>query len=251
VIYVDESIQHSLGYICTAFVHCPEDPSVSIAEALGRAGLVAYFDEYKSGARMASRPELQLLREELASLIRETARIAVLVTPASERGNLGEHVVETLAQIVRANSLAVDEECFVDTGIVTRAAADAAYVAYGLKLIPESDSRHVLGLQLADHSAYHLSYILKTALEGERKTQRVGLESGFADEFDAELRWVLRANLRYALFCESKPWDDNLHDLNYMHRVLGYGAFLRGAVEERVRIAFLKDFEEIWLGCIH
>ena len=251
MIYVDESIQESLGYICTAFVHCPEDPSSAIATALERARLVPYVDEYKSGARMVSQPGLQSLRDELASLIQRTARIAVLVTPAAERGQLGKYVIEALIQLIQANSLPADEECYVDAGIVTRSAADAAYATFGLKVMPDTDSRLVLGVQLADHAAYHLSYILKAELEGEKKKLRVGFESGFADEFDAELGWALRTSLRYAFFHEDKVWDDELHDLNYMHKVLGYGAFLLGSVDERIRVAFLKNFDELWLGCIH
>jgi hypothetical protein len=54
MIFVDESIQHALGYICVGFAYCEGSPDDLVRSAIREAGLVPGVDEYKSGARMVN-----------------------------------------------------------------------------------------------------------------------------------------------------------------------------------------------------
>jgi hypothetical protein len=250
VIYVDESIQESLGYIATAIAYCEVNPAPLVASALLRAGLNPNVDEYKSGVRMQSAPALRMLRDEIVAIARDHARIAVLFTPNSERGRLGEYLLEALAEMLSANSLPISQHCFIDEGIaLPDSEARRQLQLGGMTIWPDSDSRHVLGLQLADCAAYHASYVLKAELQGSDKQVRLGAEDGYEDSVDAELGWVFRTQFRYAYLTDTRLKPDC--DVELEPSMRGYGSFIRGVLPEAVSSAIGKCFGRLWLGCVH
>lgn len=252
MIFVDESIQQKHGYICTAFVYSQDDVNFEIAAALTRAGLDPGRSEFKSGARMDSKQELQILRRDLLGIIQDRASVGLLISAESKRNELGREVCGTLRRIIVTNNLAYHQQIFVDRGIAIPKCDDLSWLQqHGARLEVECDSKQILGIQLADHAAYHCSYILKEKIEGPTKHMRVGEESGYIEPFDAELGWVFWTDLRYCFFKESKEWNDEVGDRNFIHKLLGYGAFVSDDLPQNIRQHALSTFETVWMGCIH
>ncbi len=248
MIYVDESIQDRLGYIVTAFVYAAEDPCFLVAQALTRAGLTPGREEYKSGARMTDKTNLQMLRTELFDILCERCRIGVLLSPSADRRNLGLHVVSTVLELVRANGLATPETVFVDEGITLRGCIAQEQA---LRFMEGCDSKVILGLQLADCAAYHCSYVLRERVQGSPKVQTYGAEDGFSEEIEVPLGWTMRTALRYAFFREEKDWDTFEDDSFLERKLVGYGAFVAGAVPDDIAQEFQREFGQVWLGCVH
>ncbi len=250
MIYVDESIQTGLGYIATAMVYCATDPEPAVAAALTNAGLTPRLDEYKSGARMQDNTRLHQLRDDLAFILQTQSRIAVLVTPSAERGQLGRYILDALLDMLAANSLPHAQRCFIDEGISLQDSPEhAQLLAAGVELQANSDSRLILGLQLADCAAYHSSFIIKAALSGKQKMLTLGPEAGYPEPIEADLAWVLRTQLRHAYFTAPCLTADG--DVNLMPAMLGYGAFLRGTLPLDAAAAVEKEFGHLWVGCVH
>jgi hypothetical protein len=252
VIFVDESVQQRHGYICTAFVYCTHHPHDGIASALLRAELKPGRDEFKSGARMDGRPQLHTLRRDLLQIIQRDTSIGLLITPDDNRRHLGADVATTLRRLIEANELVANQEVFLDEGLPIAGSQDLAWLQRsGAKIRTRCDSRKVLGIQLADHAAYHCSYMLKEKIEGPTKFMTVGDEGGYSPPIEAELGWVFWTDLRYAFFKEPKPWDDDAGDYNYMHKLLGYGAFVSERCSHPLKQHAREAFESVWMGCIH
>jgi len=252
VIYVDESIQSNHGYICTAFVYATEPVDADVAAALSRAGLTPGHDEFKSGARMAGRTELQLLRRDLLSVVQSKTRIGLLITAEERRPELGLEICKALRQLVHANGLSGSQDIYIDQGIGVPINDDHEWLEdRGAIFHLQCDSKTVLGIQLADHVAYHCSYVLLEKLLGPKKHVRVGEESGFIDPFDAELGWVFWTDLRHNFFMEHKEWDDRPGDWYFGRDLLGYGAFISNHLPDELRETAGEVFSFVWIGCIH
>lgn len=117
MIYIDESIQSKQGYICTAFVYVSESVDTDISAPLSCAGLTPGCDEFKSGARMARRTELQLLRRDMLSVIQSKTQFGLLITAEDRRPELGLEICSALRQLVNANGLSGSQDIYLDQGI--------------------------------------------------------------------------------------------------------------------------------------
>lgn len=252
MIYIDESIQAKHGYICTAFVFAAEPIDSEIAAALSRAGLKPGRDEFKSGARMSGQAELQLLRRDLLGIILSRTKIGLLITAETRRPELGREICSALRQLVQVNGLSESQNIYIDQGIAVPMNHDRAWLeGRGSVFHVQCDSKAVLGIQLADHAAYHCSYVLLEKLQGPKKHVRVGEESGFIDPFDAELGWVFWTDLRHNFFMEHKEWDDSPGDWYFDRALLGYGAFISDHLPNELRETATQAFGFVWIGCIH
>ena len=76
-----------------------------------------------------------------------------------------EPVLATARQVVEKNGLSRPQAIYVDEGILGSPLADSDWLDVNAK----SDSRRVLGIQLADYVAYHCGYLLRCEVSGLRK----------------------------------------------------------------------------------
>lgn len=162
MIYIDESIQSDLGYICTAFVYAKESIDSDVNDALLTAGLIPGENEFKSGARMEGKPHLHKLREDLLGIIQAKTIIGVLITSVTHRETLGNEISNTLVKLIEANKLSNLEKIYIDQGIrIGNIPSLRKIQELGIKVYQNSDSKKVFGIQLADHVAYNCSFVLR------------------------------------------------------------------------------------------
>jgi hypothetical protein len=244
MIFVDESIQQQLGYICVGFAYCEHSPSQEIADALRQVGLTPGTDEYKSGIRMTGADSRHELRDRIQGIVLQQCKIGVYIARADERPELKALVADTAEQIVVRNRLSRPHDVFVDEGMGGRArVTDEVNVTYNC------DSRLVAGIQLADFVAYHCSYLLKCALTGKQKVVVVDSEPHPISGQEVELDWILRTDLRRTFFAEPRNVDEIRGD-DWFFKVAGYGAFFSPSLNTEVRAAAEDVFGAMYLGCV-
>jgi len=219
VIFVDESIQHPLGFICVGFVYTSEDIAPGVHGALRDAGLEPCVDEYKSGRRMTGIPHLHVLREGIGR-IAVGCRLAVYIAPPSERARLLDPILEVARSIVQANDLPRPQPLFLDEGITGRSRPDAAW----LDVHTGCDSKQVPGIQLADYVAYHCGYLLKCCITEQNKPITLDDTPHPLAGETVDLDWLVRTEMRRSFFHEPRDYDSITGD-DWFFNVAGYGAF--------------------------
>jgi len=244
MIFVDESIQEALGYICVGFAYCEEEPNEAVNNAIAQAGLVPGVDEYKSGYRMASSGARHNLRDSIYQIVLERCKLGVYIAPLSERTSLLTSTVDVADQLIRRNGLCLPQCIFVDQGI-----AGCIDPHSGMEVIPGCDSRLVPGIQLADFVAYHCSYLLKCALTGV--TKKIVIEDSphplTGEEVD--LDWILRTDFRRHFFVEQRDIEKITGD-DWFFKLAGFGAFFSSGLSQEVRLAAEERFNSMYLGCV-
>lgn len=245
MIFVDESIQHSLGYICVGFAHCEEPPDEAIDLAMVEAGLKPGVDEYKSGYRMIGSSARQLLRDSIYELVRTHCRLGIYIASTQQRTTLLSSVVEAASQLVQVNRLRSPQQLYVDEGILG-SYKSTKYV----QVTQHCDSRRVRGIQLADFVAYHCSYLLKCELLGRSKTISMSQDDPhpLAGE-NVELDWILRTDFRRNFFVEPRRIEQMNGD-DWFFKLSGYGAFFAPELGKRVEGAAERVFDSMYLGCV-
>ncbi len=251
MIYVDESIQNDLGYICTAFVYARESIDSDVRDALLAAGFTPGESEFKSGARMEGKPHLHKLREDLLGIIQAKTIIGVLITSVARRESLGNEISNTLLKLIEVNELSDVRKIYLDQGIrIANIPSFEKIKEKGIEVYQNSDSRKVFGIQLADHAAYNCSFVLRERLLGPKKFIRIGAESGFLDPFDAELGWVIWTDLRRNFFMEEKDFDACVGDEFFFRNLLGIGTFVSEDLPENLKLIAEEVYDCVWVGCI-
>jgi len=245
MIFVDESIQQHLGYICVGFAYCERTPDEFIHHAIAEAGLTPGQDEYKSGYRMDGSRQRQALRESMYQLVLEHCKLGIYIAPIEERNKLLKSVAEIASKLVQINGIDAPQDVFVDEGI------DGAYVPNELiRLRRGCDSRKVPGIQLADFIAYHCSYLLRCETLGVTKKILMAQDEPhpLAGE-EVELDWILRTDFRRHFFVESR----NIEEINgddWFFKLAGYGAFFSPELNEHVKVAAEATFDSMYFGCV-
>lgn len=271
-IYIDESIHDALDFIVSAFVFSKEGLDSPVSDALRDAGLRPGVDEFKSGALMLGNVVQQNLRETLLSLAGQHTRVALAVSPASARTELGEWCLRVLHTIVRRNGfheMSFDAHC--DEGIfksTTKLANGEFGAPRQMSIDPKSNSRTCLGIQVADVVANATGQMIREAVTGRRKMVGIGGPgTGYADDDEAPLGWSLKMSLRYSLLRRPtvhpgqpyhpdidpvvvKPGDDYVQVAQHPE-VSGWGVHIHDALSSTVRAAVDQELGKIWLGCIH
>ena len=247
MIFVDESIQHELGYICIGFAYCESSPDELIKEALLRAGLSPGVDEFKSGANMAGSPRLHKLREEMYSIALSECRIGLYIAPISERRSLLTHVAGIASRLVELHGLERPQEVFVDQGIRGNVVRTEA-----INLVQNCDSRVVFGVQLADFVAYHCSLLLKATATGRSKSIRIDdTPHPLAGEL-VDLDWIVRTDFRRNFFVLEKDIDFEgewtMDDL--MFQLEDVGAFFSPDLDPSIQEAARTTFGFMYYGCV-
>src|SRR5205809_308688 len=117
-LYVDESIHDSLDFIVSAFVFSKNGLDAGVSDALRYAGLRPGVDEFKSSTFMVGNFGRQKLRDGLLLLAARHARVALAVSPASARSELGGWCLSVLETVLRRNGfLDVAFDAHFDEGI--------------------------------------------------------------------------------------------------------------------------------------
>jgi len=245
MIFVDESIQEDLGYICVACVYCYETPTDLINRALLSVGLVPGQDEYKSGARMMGHPHRQALRDKVAEIIRMHCTIATYIAPFEERAKLLDGIVDSVQRVVLKNGLEAPQVVYIDEGITGSAVPDHATV----QLNTGCDSKVIPGIQLADYAAYHCSYMLKREITGLDKTITLDLPEHPYDKEEVDLEWLIRSDLRRSFFMEQRSIEEIEGD-DWFFSLDGYGSFFSPKLPSPLSRAAREVFGSMYMGCI-
>ncbi|WP_313139289.1 hypothetical protein [Stenotrophomonas sp.] len=244
MIFVDESIHKDLDLICVGFVYSKEDPRRDIERALRQSGLEPGLDEYKSGVRMVGQPHLHRLRDDIGS-IALGCRLAVYVAPLSERPLLHSSIVEVAKAIVRANSLTIPQDLFIDEGMPGKHGSDASE----LLIHANCDSRLVAGVQLADYISYHCALLLKARLTGVVKSKKMhDTPHPLAGE-EVPLDWLVWVDMRRSFFHEPRDFESIEGD-DWFFKVSNYGFFSSPNLSAEVQEAAEATFKEMFLGCV-
>lgn len=245
MIFVDESIQQDLGYICVGFAYCEDLPDKLIQQAITQAGLIPGVDEYKSGYRMEGSSAREALRNSIHQVVFQNCKLGVYIAAIEDRPKLCTLVAEVANQLVRVNELDRPQTVFVDEGILGKTQS-SEYI----RIEVNCDSRKVLGIQLADFVAYHCSYLLKCAISGATKKIRMAHDElhPLAGE-EVGLDWILRTNFRRHFFVEPRNVEDITGD-DWFFKLAGYGAFFSSSLSQTVRVAAEETFDSMYFGCV-
>jgi len=271
-IYVDESIHDSLDFIVSAFVFSKDGLDGRVEEALGGTGLRPGIDEFKSGVFMQGNAVQQNLRDTLMGIAGQHTRVALAVSPAAARAELGEWCLEALATIVRRNGFhELSFDAHFDEGILSAQASPARAALEAccdVAIRPNEDSKTCMGIQVADVVAHATGQMIREAVTGRRKMVGIGgPETGYADDDRAPLGWSLKMSLRQSLLRRPivhpgqifhpetdpvivDPGDDYVAVAQHPD-VSGWGVQLHDALSTTVRMGVLQELGKIWIGCIH
>lgn len=244
MIFVDESIQQDLGYICLGFAYCEQTPDEAVNSALLQAGLTPTLDEYKSGARMVHAQGLHDLRDSINRIVLERCMLGLYIGSVSERPNLLASVVATADQIVQRNLLPQPQVVFVDEGILGPVMPAATTI-----LKTNCNSKLIAGIQLADFVAYHCSYLLKCAVTGKQKKVLIDSEPHPLGGKEVDLDWIVRTDLRRKFFVEYRNTDEIEGD-DWFFKLAGYGAFFSDKLPPEVKAAAEETFDSMYFGCV-
>ena len=244
MIFVDESIQDSLGYICVGFAYCKESPDEAINDAIAQAGLIPGTDEYKSGYRMANSSPRHQLRDSVYQIVLERCKLGLYIAPVSERPTLRNSVVSIVEKIIRHNELMLPQAVFVDEGILGNVKPSSE-----IQVEFDCDSKSVPGIQLADFVAYHCSYLLKCTLSGVSKKILVEEAPHPLTGEEVDLDWMVRTNFRRHFFVEQRNLEEITGD-DWFFKLAGYGAFFSPGLSPKVLRAAEETFDSMYFGCV-
>lgn len=245
MLYVDESIQSDLGYICIGFAFCEADPALLVKNALIEAGFNPNHDEYKSSYKMngSDSAARHQLREAISDIVIEHCKIGIYIASSDERRELLKHIEDCSRLIIRNNKLKTPQSVFIDEGI------------HGLKIYDDEliiehnqDSKITSGIQLADYIAYHCSLLLKSNLLGSSKKVLVNGPHPLENEM-VELDWLTRTALRRNFFHEYRDVEKIEGD-DWGFKISEYGFFCSPNLDPEIKEIAQDTFKEMYFGCV-
>jgi hypothetical protein len=244
MIFVDESIQHSLGYICVGFAYCESVPDDAVNEAIASAGLAPGCDEYKSGYRMTGSSARHTLRDSIYQIVLERCKLGIYIAPVSERSTLLTSIMNIAKELIDRNGLQLPQRVFVDEGILGNFEPSESF-----QVSTSCDSKKVPGIQLADFIAYHCSYLLKCELTETSKKIPIEASPHPLEGGEVELDWLVRTDFRRNFFVEQRNVEEIMGD-DWSFKLAGYGAFFSARLSPQVRKAAKETFDSMYLGCV-
>lgn len=254
-LYFDETIQDSGAFIVGALVISASDLSPIIKKQWGDMGLNPAVDEYKSSTPKLNNPQSQLQREFLSYLV-QRERLALVVLPNGDRGNLGEYCTKLLLQLKEGGFIPDESsELFLDDNIRLSNTNRSLLGAEGIESYSKCCSIEHAGIQAADHAAHALGSMLMEEMGLITKRVRVGENSGCHPDELIELGFELWASIRYALIGKNEyieglsPHPED--PANPYFRVDGAGLYIAPTCNKELEIQARKRFGINYLGCIH
>lgn len=255
--YFDESIHERAGFILGAYAYSQSSPEDRVSAALKRAGLRPGFDEFKSGAHMATNPAQARARDELFGIVQQ-CRLGVVVDASRSRSTFGAQALRGLHKILTSNDLvSIPHRVYFDRGLfrniddAIRSARDVDLPA-SCELYFEQDSTMILGLQLADLAAHTCATMLLEQLGYVTKVLKAGDNSGYEPDTDIELGFELWATIRYNFFAAPPPDPDTWESqLDFQVDVASRGLYIADTCDSVLSEAALARFGRMYVGCVH
>jgi len=255
--FFDESIHERGGFALGAFVYTEIDPQAKLKEALKEAGLSPGSEEFKSSAYFSRDPRQAKARDHLKVVLSELGTIALMVIPADQKDALGSEALICLRSILDTNGLMQEHhQVYLDQGLFPTKQR-AHYVAQdlglqiGCSLYPESDSKAILGLQLADLVA-HTASIMLLAQQGIVCKTLKAVDVGYDADSDVDiaLGFILWTEIRYKFFCvDPPPIDTWRSQLDFQAKVEPYGLYVSPLCGDPLAAAARERFAYMYLGC--
>jgi hypothetical protein len=249
--YFDESI-HERQFILGTFVYSSKNLDAIIKNAYAQNCLNPSTTEFKSSCRMANDNRLTSLRESLRSILSYNCRIAVAVIPSHKRSILGKESLLALQQIIERNNISGNHNVYFDEGIFSskeeanKQAKDMIF-GEGITFHFEANSKHILGIQLADLAAHTCSIMLLYVMGLRTKLVKLGKEAGHEPPIDVPLGWEMWATTRYNYFFSKVVNPDSMPEAV----VYPNGLYISRLCSRRLRHKAKKCFGRSYLGCIH
>lgn len=253
-IYVDESIHTKDGFIIAAIVATTNSIEDDISKALTSAGLQPGVDEYKSRNPKANNPAAQKLRADLhAVLFQHHCYIGLVICDITERTKIAEYALKLIAQMVACGRFSNQSVIInFDDGLLTSTPENflkSQFPLENISIAPNSDSRKVYGLQLADMVAHMAATILRCDLGSLKKATPAGPNSGYDPDTMIELEFELWAGMRYNLASSEPVVLFENGEPTLFAEYDPFGLFISDAC--RVKVAAFERFGSVYLGCIH
>lgn len=254
-LYFDETIRERGGFILGALVVAERDLSPIVAEEWKRLGLDSESDEYKSSDPKAGNDLGAAQRGVMATLLHKS-KLGLTVAPVADRRRLGEHCTQLTMQLIDTGGIPTDEHLvYLDQSIPVEKDDLWRLRERRIFAVPDSDSRKIGGIQVADHAAHALGGMLLEEMGFLKKRVRAGEGSGYHPDEMLELGFELWASLRYALIGRneyiegrSPPPNDSA---NPYFRVDGVGLYIPSTCSSELAEHARARFGVNYLGCIH
>lgn len=254
-LYFDETIRESGNFILGALIVSTRDLTPIVSKEWKRLGLSIGIDEYKSSDLKAGN-ELGSAQRTVMSILLHECKLALTVAPVTDRRLLGEHCTRLIIQLIETEMISNDAHVlFVDQNIPVTAVDIQRLSECNVSTVPDSDSKRIAGLQVADHAAHALGGMLLEKMGVLTKQVRAGEQSGYDPDEMLALGFELWASLRHALIGRneyiegiSPPPDD---PANPYFRVDGVGLYLPPTCQEELAAHARARFGVNHLGCIH
>ena len=254
-LYFDETIRERGGFILGALVVAPRDLSPIVAEEWKRLGLDSESVEYKSSDPKAGNDLGAAQRAVMTWLLHES-KLGLTVAPMPDRRRLGEYCTRLIIQLIDTGGIPGDEHTvYLDQGIALADDDRRRLQDRRISAVPNSDSRKIGGIQVADHAAHALGGMLLEEMGILNKRVRAGEGSGYHPEEMLELGFELWASLRYALIGRNEyiegrsPHPDD--PANPYFRVDGVGLYIPPTCPNELAGHARARFGVNYLGCIH
>lgn len=253
--YLDDSKHHGHGFSLAAFAICQSNPTEAVAAIYRTCGFDPATFEFKSSSRMAGNEKLQQLRSDLRQFIQWKCRIAVCVVKDDKR--LGPAALNLLGAALGHPTLnGFEHRVVFDEGLFSSTQAAERLVSKDPSLekcdfVFEQDSKHELGIQIADLIAHTCAIMLRESLSTQPKSitwddPRDQTYNGL----DVPLEFEMWTSIRYAFLRMNKPAQEDELDIAVVD-VFPWGLYVDEQVNDRVTTAAFNRFGKNYLGCCH
>ena len=205
-LYFDESIRDKGGFIIGALVYSAVDLTPLVIKVTQDIGLDPERVEYKSSDLKAGNLVAIEWRERLISVIQAKAKLALVVCPNHDRGEIGNYALALVTQLSKLLSIPRKEHLLLlDQGISVKPQAREEVERLGVMVCTNQNSKIVAGLQLADIAAHLLGGMLLEGMGILNKTVLAGEISGYAPETKSTIGFKFWTSLRYTLIGSPGP----------------------------------------------
>lgn len=245
-LYFDESKHTRGGFTLGAFVIAGADAHDAVAQALTLHGLVPGVDEFKSGKYMSRNPAYAAIRDDLVWYVEKHCSLAVVVVPSGDDTVLGEEALRHLPQVLkRCSEDGPVTRAFFDKGLFrpVPTTSEIEDVWHRCELSFEQDSRHVLGIQLADAAAHVCSLMLLAKL-GLVYKQVNEFNPSTNEQFAAPVEWEYWYRFRRRFLCQPLDREDPLIAFTEP-----YGLAVSPDCSTEVAEAARETFGQFYVGC--
>lgn len=254
-VYIDETIRERGEFIIGAVGLSNHDLSPIVIGQWQRMGLDPESGEYKSSDRKENNIIGFAQRDFVAKLLLRS-RLALVVAPIVDRRRLGEFCTDLILQLHAEGFIANEEHaCYWDENIVLRMKDRKRLVAKGVVSFPNSNSKKIGGIQVADHAAHALGGMLLEEMGLTNKRVPAGTNSGYSPDESLQLGFELWSSRRYALIGRNEYIEDispSCEDpANPYFRVDGVGLYVAPTCSDELARHARSRFGVNYLGCIH